>query len=191
MGRVHFIGGSPTALNRPPVRMALGMTKEIRMVLTKDTGGLKFLITICVVLPVFVHGYCFWKGGFTTAGLQVHLYILPFSVLFFLFALSIHRSLKNRLAITDSGLLAEDFSKTEFPWKSIRRVSTKSQLLPRGGACLWLVLHTCRDSDYASSKVRKLNRVLGVDGIPVCNLSTYAGDKERFLALVEQRASNA
>ncbi|MEC9387096.1 MAG: hypothetical protein VX393_12110 [Pseudomonadota bacterium] len=161
------------------------------MVLTKEKGGLKFLIIIFAVLPIFAHGYCAWKGGFTAAALQVHLYILPLSVLSFLFAFSIHRSLKNRLVVTDSGLLAEDFSKVEFPWKSIRRVSTKSQILPRGGACLWLVLHTCRDSDYASSKVRKLNRLIGVDGVPVCNLSTYAGDIERFLALVEQRAAHA
>ncbi len=161
------------------------------MVLTKEKGGLKFLVIICVVLPVYAHGYCAWKGGFTAEALQVHLYILPFSILLFLLGLSIHRSLKNRLVVTDSGLLAEDFSKVEFPWKSIRGVSTKSQLLPRGGACLWLVLQTCRDSDYANRKVRKLNRLLGVDGIPVCNLSTYAGDIEHFLALVEQRASNA
>jgi hypothetical protein len=161
------------------------------MVLTKEKGGLKLLIIICVVLPVYAHSYCAWRAGFTAAALQIHLYILPFSALFLLFAFSIHRSLDNRLVITDSGFLVEDFSKVEFPWESIRRVSTKSQILPRGGACLWLVLHTCRDSDYSGRKVRKLNRLIGVDGIPVCNLATYAGDIERFLALVEQRAANA
>ena len=170
---------------------ALGIIKELGMVLTKEKGGLKLLMTICVVLPIYAHAYSAWKGGFTEAGFQVHLYILPFSILFFLFALSIHRSLRNRLAATYSGLLVEDFSKVEFPWDVIERVSTRPQPLPRGGACLWLVLKTECDSKYTNRKVRKLNRLIGIDGIPVCNLSTYSGDVEKFLEIIEQRAASA
>ena len=160
------------------------------MVLTKDKSELRFLCAVLIALPFWAHGYCFWRGGFTTAALNVHLYILPFTILFILFAYAIHRSLTNRLIISDSGLLVEDFSPIEFPWNKIRRVSTKSQLLPRGGACLWLVLHTSCDEVYMNPKIRKINQWIGMDGIPVCNLGNYSGNLESFIEAIKQRVQS-
>ncbi len=161
------------------------------MVLTKDRSCLMFLIVIAVAFPLFAHGYCFWKGGFTLIALKIHLFMLPITVLFFLAAYSIHRSLKHKLVITESGLLVEDFSPVEFPWCKIRKVSTKLQSLPRGGSCLWLVLHTSCDDEYVNPKILKLNKILGIDGVPVCNLATYSGCVDSFLGAISQRARNA
>ncbi|WP_444919132.1 hypothetical protein [Microbulbifer sp. JMSA003] len=164
---------------------------EQYMVLTKDKNSLGILIAILVILPVYVHGYCIWKGGFTNLALKVHLYILPFSIVFLLLSYGIFRSLKNKLVVSDSGLLVEDFSRIEFPWRVIRGASTKSQLLPRGGAVLWLVLHTTCDDNYSSLKIRRLNRMIGFDGIPVCNLLAYSGCAEKLLGIIKKRCRNA
>lgn len=150
-----------------------------------------FLIAIAVTLPIFAHGYCFWKAGFTLVALKIHLFMLPITALFFIAAYSIHRSLKHKLVITESGLLVEDFSKVEFPWGKIRKVSTKLQSLPRGDSCVWLVLHTCCDDEYVNPKILKLNKLLGIEGVPVCNLATYSGGVESFVEAISQRARNA
>lgn len=96
------------------------------MVLTKDKNSLGILITTLV--------------------------ILPFSIIFLLLSYGVFRSLKNKMVVSDSDLLVEDFSRMEFPWRVIRGVSTKSQSLPRGGEILWLVLHTTCGDDYSSPK---------------------------------------
>lgn len=161
------------------------------MTLTKSKGGLIFLIAVFLIIPVFAHSYCGLKAGVTMTALKLHLYLSPFTILFFLFSYAIYKSLNNRLVTSDSGLLVEDFSKIEFPWKEIKRVSTKIQILPRGGTSLLLVLKTNCDGEYASSKIRKLNRLIGIDGIPVCNLANYSGDVDGFLEVIKQRAGNA
>lgn len=161
------------------------------MVVVKDKSGLRFLIAVLVVLPIHIHSYIGWKGGMSLLALKLHLYALPVSAMFILFSWNIYRTLKNRLVVTESGLLVEDFSPIEFPWEVIRRASTKSQPLPRGGACLWLVLHTSCDGDYMNRRIRKLSRLIAIDGIPVCNLATYSGGVEKIVKAINLRAENA
>lgn len=161
------------------------------MIVTKDKSGLLFLVAVLVALPIYAHVYVIWKGGFTLIALKLHLYILPFSVSFIVLAYSVYRSLKNRLVISESGILVEDFSPIEFPWGLIRRASIKSQLLPIGGACCWLVLHTSSDEEYVNRKIRRLNKLIGVDGVPVCNLATYSCNVKNILSTINYRAENA
>jgi hypothetical protein len=161
------------------------------MVIVKDKSGLSFLIAILVMLSIFIHGYISWEGGVSIVALKLHIYALPVSAIFILLAYNIYRTLKNRLVLTESGLLVEDFSPNEFPWEVIRRASTKSQLTPRVGTCLWLVLHTNCDGDYMDRKVRNLNRVIGINGIPVCNLANYAGSAGKIVEAINLRAKNA
>ena len=161
------------------------------MILTKDKGGLKFLVMIFMLIPISVHGYCAWKGGFGVETLKIHLYLSPISLLFILFSWSICRSLKNRIIASETGLIIEDFSKEEFPWRIIRNMSTKSQLLPKGGSCLWLILKTECDEKYHNSKIKRMNRLIGIDGIPVCNLAIYSKDIQRLLEYIQKRIAIA
>lgn len=179
------------APNVAPISAALGINKESCVIVDKDKSGLSFLIAVMVILPIYIHSYVVWKAGLSSVAFNLHLYIFPFSVLFFLLAYNIFRSLKKRVIISESGILVEDFSPVEFPWKIVNRASIKSQLLPRGGACHWLVLHTNCDAEYANRKVLKPNKIVGINGVPVCNLASYKGNAENVIAAINARAENA
>jgi len=161
------------------------------MIINKSKTPTGFIAFVCVVLAIFIHGYIFYRGGFTSDAIELNLYILPFSLLFILFAVSIIRSSKNKLALNDHGLLVEDFSSSIIPWKVINVATLKTQILPRGSVCQWLVLRTQNDTDYSNNKILKLNKVIGIDGIPVCNLASYECDTKAVVELINRYATHA
>lgn len=132
--------------------------------------------------------YIGFSGGLSAVALKIHFYALPVSALFLLFAYGLIRSINRRIVISETGLLVEESSSFEFPWSTLRRATTKSQLLPRGGACLWSVLDTRNDAAYANNTVRKLNKLIGIDGTPVCNLANYEGDADDIVSIINSRA---
>lgn len=61
----------------------------------------------------------------------------------------------------------------------------------KGSVCQWLVLRTQNDTDYADNKILKLNKVIGIDGIPVCNLASYECDTKAVVELINRYATHA
>jgi hypothetical protein len=158
------------------------------MVFTKDKGRLVFIMTMVFALVIWVHGYIFWKGGISLQALKIHAYTFPVSAFFTVLAFGIYRSLNLRFVISDTGLLVEDFSRIELPWTVICSASIKIQYMPRGATIEWLVLHTKNDGAYAGRTIRRVNKLVGVHGIPVCNLATYKVDRQLILEEINRRA---
>lgn len=158
------------------------------MVVTKEKGWLVILMAMFLALALWAHGYIFWKGGISAEALKIHAYTAPVSALFTLFAFGIYRSLKRRLVISEAGLLVEDFSQIEFPWQVIHSASIQSQFMSRIGTIHWLVLYTKKDGAYASRIARHLNKLVDLNGIPVCNLAIYKGDPEAIVREINRRA---
>lgn len=158
------------------------------MVVKREKSQLLFLLIVVLFIPAFIHMYIGFSGGLSAVALKLHFYASPVSALFLLFAYGLFRSINKKLVISETGLLVEEFSSVEFPWSILRRATTKSQLLPRGGGCLWLVLHTRNDAAYANNTVRKLNKLIGIDGIPVCNLANYEGHADDIVSIINSRA---
>ncbi|WGO99136.1 hypothetical protein QFX18_03555 [Saccharophagus degradans] len=158
------------------------------MVIKREKSQLLFLLIVVLFIPAFIHMYIGFSGGLSAVALKIHFYALPVSALFLLFAYGLIRSINRRIVISETGLLVEEFSSFEFPWSTLRRATTKSQLLPRGGACLWLVLDTRNDAAFANITVSKLNKLIGINGIPVCNLANYEGDADDIVSIINSRA---
>ncbi|WP_041324875.1 hypothetical protein [Saccharophagus degradans] len=159
------------------------------MVIKKSRSQILYLCAVLLIIPAFLHGYIAFKGGVAEVALKLHVYLLSVSAIFFVLAYGLFRSINKKLVISDTGLLVEEFSSVEFPWSTLRKATTKSQLLPRGGACLWLVLHTKNDADYTNRTVLKLTRLIGVNGVPVCNLANYQGDAGKIVSIINSRAA--
>lgn len=161
------------------------------MTIEKEKGGSILIALIILSIIMFIHGYIVFRGGFANEALKLHIYVLPVSALLSLFAVGIIRSLGKKIIILKEGLLVEEFSPVPIPWSAIQLASIKKQFLPRGGECHWLVLQTINNSDYLSPRIQKLNRLIGINGVPVCNLSNYAGDTNANLNVIQQRIANA
>ena len=125
--------------------------------------------------------YLYTKAGITEKSIEITMYTLPLTLLFSFFGGAIIRSVKRKIKLSDTGIIVEDFSKNEIPWTEIKSVKINSQILPKGGMAYWLTLGTENNNKYVNKTVQKLNTLLGIHGIPICNLSTYNVNNDLLL----------
>ena len=140
----------------------------------KDRSRILLLASIFLFLGILVQSYILYRGGFSDKTVEVSLYFLPITLLLIYFSVSIYRISCKKIVLDEEGLIVQDFCNDKIPWGHIKNASVKSQYIPRGGSACWLIIKTKNDAQYASSKINKLNKsLLGINGIPVCNLSAY------------------
>lgn len=161
------------------------------MVIHKDKAGMSIIIAIFLAIALFVHSYILYAGGLTLLGLKLHLYASPISAMLMFFAYSIYRSMGNKLYVTESEILIDDFGVVAFSRNIVVRASIKEQIVPRSGVNQWLILHTKNDNDFMNPKLKKLNKFIGISGVPVCNLSYYKCSASDVVASINAWVKNA
>lgn len=161
------------------------------MVLSKDKAGMNVIIAIFLIIALFVHGYILYEGGLTLLGLKLHLYASPISAMLIFFAYRIYRSIRNKLYVTESEILIDDFGPVAFPRNIVVRASLKEQVMPMSGVNQWLILHTKNDNTFMNPKIKKLNKFIGIGGVAVCNLSFYKCSASEVVASINAWVKNA
>lgn len=161
----------------------------------KDKNLLVFYIGVCIFVATLPYIILLYKGitcdhcVFDQA-LELGLYFLPISILFTVFAIQIYRNANNKIQLLSQGLLVEDFSKICIEWDKIKKVEGVVQRVPRAAPILWMVISTTNDLEYMNGKVKRMNKILGINGIPVTNLNVYSEDASVILENIERHIKN-
>lgn len=137
----------------------------------KDIAHLAFL-SVVMAIPASIFLWPIFIAGVTTRAMEVAVYIFPVSAFFMFVIYRLYKTSKNRIVLSDKGLLIEDLTSEYIPWSDIFSVSVVEQPVFRGPTAHWLVLKTKYDGKFSGKFVRKKNGYL-VGGVPSCNLTSY------------------
>jgi hypothetical protein len=138
----------------------------------KDSGHL-IVLSVVMALPASIFLWPLFMVGVTTRAMEVAVYIFPVSAFFIFVIYRLYKTSKNRIVLSNKGLLIEDLTSEYIPWSDIFSVNVVEQPVYRGPTAHWLVLKTKYDGKFSSKFVLKMNDYLVGGGVPSCNLTTY------------------
>lgn len=159
---------------------------ESNIIYKKDIGHL-VVLSVVMALPVSIFLWPLFMAGFTIKAMEVAVYIFPLSAFFIFVIYRLYKTSKNRIVLSDKGLLIEDLTSEYIPWSDIVSVNVVEQPVYRGPTAHWLVLKTKYDSKFSSKFVRKMNDYLVGGGVPSCNLTTYKAPVDLIKSNIQER----
>ena len=138
----------------------------------KDIGHL-VVLSVILAIPASIFLWPLFIAGVTTRAMEVGVYTFPVSAFFMFGIYRLYKISKNRIVLSDKGLLIEDLTSEYIPWSDIFSIAVVEQPVYHGPTANWLVLKTKYDGKFSSKFVRRMNDYLVGGGVPSCNLTTY------------------
>ena len=159
---------------------------ESNIIHKKNIGHL-LVLSLVMALPASIFLWPLFMAGVTSRAMEVAVYIFPVSAFFMFVIYRLYKTSKNRIVISDKGLLIEDLTSEYIPWSDIFSVNVVKQPVYRGPTAHWLVLKTKFDSKFSSKFVRKMNDYLVSGGVPSCNLTAYKDPVDLVQSNIQER----
>lgn len=159
---------------------------ESEIIHKKDSSHL-IVLSVVMTLPASIFLWPLFMAGVTTRAIEVAVYISPVSAFFMFVIYRLYKASKNRIVLSNKGLLIEDLTSEYIPWSDIFSVNAVEQPIYRDPTAHWLVLKTKYDGKFSSKLVRKMNNYLVGGGVPLCNLTTYKDPVDLVQSNIQER----
>lgn len=147
----------------------------------KSDATITFNAILLFLGAIWIHGLIIYEFGDALISLKYHAYGAIVSSILIALACMMLSGLGKRIVVHPNSILFEEFSNNPIQRKDIVSFQTRKQRLPKGGSALWLVVKTRIDSKLVSRKLLQANKLIGINGIPVCNLNMYKENPDEIL----------